>query len=1250
MNERGQRTDSPSGAGEPAAAMSAGTSATEETFDADVIGVDVIGFSRFTQNLIDRKGAGAAEEVRDILDVGFRAVSDRLKISGFIAVDSLGDGILLARPRSSSGSSLAQLANAAEEAFSAALRSLRVRAAFASGRISLCRVGGLQQRWDVVATGAGIEALHAAMRRKRELEPIRSPDESGDATTPSIRAGGRDIRAISEIRRLAVAFVALAPPQEMLHAPLATLQAIASLGQSLAESCGGHLEKITHDDKGLLLDFAFARTREIGRTALDSALDFVLDLQPLLKQRGFTPRFGLSEGYVYRGALELGQRTISIVHGPAVNLCAKLAASGNAEISLDWPSAQNLVARFRDFTAGSERALPNGMRYVAFRLDDVLPRQAARKAEVASFTGRDAERALFVERFRRLEQGNGGLFFLSGAPGIGKTAVLQSLREFVRPPITAYWLHADPRRTAEYMSLWHDLAPHLIDNLPKPGPSEQLSATLTAAGIPPDLHAVLCDVAPNCTYTPSHRLAEIEGVARHEILERALLALVKTATQKSPVLLCLDDAHWYDEASMRLLAKALQAAAHLLVIISHREGRYGSLEELKQACSDVDRTSVALGPLPADAVHQIAASASPILAANPKVLDQVFNLSGGSPFHAEQLAHLLQDRISESVAALARDLAAEPKVIDHILNERLDGLTTVETQLVRTLSILDRPITTTATEALVLAPPHVTRDAIARLASNAFVGTTETGALVMKNRLLADAVVGRVPPRELRLLHRDAARFVATLRASKQDQTASDADLAHHWREAGEFRRAAVSFGKAGDEVLYAGAPELAVEFYERAVSALAEGAVPLSGRAAGWHAGSAVAFWAQGEMKEALDHASRALELIDAAIGGPHWLPRFARKAIARTRRIGLASSPLRKRAVPHALRAPLVTLSAIRAEMAFFLGDVGTVLGASASIGGFASAPRLRARARARANLFLGYTLAQAGMVNAAHRAWNAARAIGEAAEDPVASSHGYLGEAMWHMSFGRWSTAQELLAAARELYGDVADPAYHKFVETLLAFVSYFRGDWQACADRYTALRLVGERQRNLSTQTWGLYGAASALIIPGRFDEADAQLRKAEEIVHDMPDRQSQLICKGLRTQIEFGKGRHDRALESAMDCLALAKSLPANNFGSLEGFAAPAEILLRLSHGGQLGQADRAKVDATKAVAIKTLKRFARNHPIAQPRLALCQAIAFDLDGRHDKAQLEARRGLERAAALDMQFERQKLEHELEARK
>ncbi len=1235
----------------------------EHTFDADVIGVDVIGFSRFTQGLIDEKGPGAAEEVRNVLDIGFRAVADQLADHGFVAIDSLGDGIILVRERSagvdSGQENIDQLIGNAERAFTIALGALRVRAAHASGQVNLCRVGGWQGRWDTVATGAAIEALHVAMARRRQCEATVDGDTGtsvlqGLAAAPRvIQPALRDLASIAEIRKLAVVFFAIKLSGELLGAPLATLQDVTILSQRLAEACGGRLEKVTHDDKGLLFNLSFARTRDIGLTALDSALDFIVELQPLLAKTGFSPRFGLAEGFVYRGPLQLGERTISIVHGPAVNLSAKLAASGRRDLALELSTAHTLAHRLPSFGSGNRFVLQNGIPCVAVDLGDASYR-ATVGAKDSELVGRDADLARLSTALDGLSNGRGGLISLSGPPGIGKTKLLDAFHKSVSPSTNAFWLRGDPRRASQYLSLWRDLMGPLA--LAMSGDRTQSLATaLSAAGIPAGLHTILDDVMPAGNLTALPPLDGIEGIARHDLLARAITAVVAYAAQHNPTLICLDDAQWLDDASCHLLANVLGASPQLLVVLGHRDGHYTHLDQLKRSVDPNRTTHILLDPLGLEAIKAIARSASPTSSYDDAEYEQIFELSGGNPFHTEQIAHWLNGGQAKSVTALARDYIGNPGFLTHVLDQRLDGLTAHETQIVRTLAIFDRPISLAALQTLATSISiHAMGEALASLTANAFVKLGGASAmqashgLTMNHRLLADAVITRIPPTEARDLHSSAARYLGHLRRVTKESGISDAMVAQHWREAGHARRAAVGFGRAGDAVLYAGAPELAIGLYNNALAVLSRGHVAAAiPRVAGWHAGIAVAHWAQGEMTSALDDASRALSILDDCMGGPAWLPRVLRLSIARFRRVLLAPTGLGNAAVPRGARPPLVMVSAIRAEMAFFLGDIGTMMSSYASMMAFAAEPRLRARARARAYLFLGHMAALLGLHGTAHAAWNSARVLGEGVGDNVASSHGHLGEAIWHMSFGRWREARSELQRAVALYANVADPAYPKFVETLLALEAYFRGDWKLSLERFAALHAVGEKQRNRSSQAWGLYGQAEALIPASRWNEANALLEAAEPIVESMPDRQSHIICKGLRAQIEFAQGRYSQAFERANECLGLARTLAVNNFGSLEGFAAPAEIMLRLALDERAPKSVRANARQCARPALKQLWRFARVHPIARPRLYLCRALAARLRKHDLEAARALRLGLEHARSLDMQFEQRKLEREVE---
>ncbi len=88
-------------------------------------------------------------------------------------------------------------------------------------------------------------------------------------------------------------------------------------------------------------------------------------------------------------------------------------------------------------------------------------------------------------------------------------------------------------------------------------------------------------------------------------------------------------------------------------------------------------------------------------------------------------------------------------------------------------------------------------------------------------------------------------------------------------------------------------------------------------------------------------------------------------------------------------------------------------------------------------------------------------------------------------------------------------------------------------------------------------------------------------------------------------------------------------------------------MLRLALDEHVPGSVRARARQRAEPALQQLARFARVHPIARPRLYLCQALAARLRKRDADATRALRLGLEQARSLGMQFEYRKLELEIE---
>jgi len=141
---------------------------------------------------------------------------------------------------------------------------------------------------------------------------------------------------------------------------------------------------------------------------------------------------------------------------------------------------------------------------------------------------------------------------------------------------------------------------------------------------------------------------------------RALRDLLERLSAARPLVLCLDDVHWADPASLDTLAALVRRppAAAVLLALAAREGQLPvALSRALAAAMSEDRAArIALGPLSG-------AEAGELIGADATAL---FSLSGGNPFYLQQLARAQARGVAGGVfgegavpVAVAASLASE---------------------------------------------------------------------------------------------------------------------------------------------------------------------------------------------------------------------------------------------------------------------------------------------------------------------------------------------------------------------------------------------------------------------------------------------------------------------------------------------------------------------------------------------------------------------------------------------------------------
>ncbi|MFG2887399.1 LuxR C-terminal-related transcriptional regulator [Streptomyces sp. NPDC048297] len=211
-----------------------------------------------------------------------------------------------------------------------------------------------------------------------------------------------------------------------------------------------------------------------------------------------------------------------------------------------------------------------------------------------------------------LHEGHGRALVLRGRPGTGRTALLNGCAERARAAGAQV--------------------------LTATGVRSESSLPLAA------LHQTLCGVRDRLDDLPAEPAALLGAVlhagqttvAEPFLLSTAVLTLLESVARDKPVLLALDDSHWFDEESRRVfgfLARRLQGAP--LALVATADGHTGPFFQ------DEGIPEYSIGSLPEPDAVALLATRHPTAA--PGTLRRLLAEAGGNPLGLTELPTLLSD-------------------------------------------------------------------------------------------------------------------------------------------------------------------------------------------------------------------------------------------------------------------------------------------------------------------------------------------------------------------------------------------------------------------------------------------------------------------------------------------------------------------------------------------------------------------------------------------------------------------------------
>jgi tetratricopeptide (TPR) repeat protein len=447
---------------------------------------------------------------------------------------------------------------------------------------------------------------------------------------------------------------------------------------------------------------------------------------------------------------------------------------------------------------------------------EVLSKPTPEITEGRALLGRAREMVALLEAYRDSRAGHGVLVRIAGISGMGKSTLASELLDTLHRREGAVVLMG---RCYDRESVPYKALDHLVDALARH--LRALPPDEVAALLPDDIHDLhrIFPVLRMANAQPTSAPSEEPDPQRARWRAfRAAKELLRRMAEAQPLVLCIDDVHWGDADSARLVAEILSppAAPALLLVACYRSDEAEQSPFLRElgrllalSAMPVDIRDIALGPLPYAEAFALATERLPA-AADAEVAEAIAREAEGNPFSIEELARYLEGR--GEGAAGADTLVG--LTLRRAIEARLSAAPEPSRRLLEIVAVAGRPIE----QELAFAAADLGEDALGCLTPlrsskllRVYPVHDQPGCEVLHDRL-REAVVAALRPDALAARH---GRLATVLEASDR---AEPEELAMHFHSAGDRYRAAQYAAAAGDRAGDAFAFDRAAELYALAI------------------------------------------------------------------------------------------------------------------------------------------------------------------------------------------------------------------------------------------------------------------------------------------------------------------------------------------------------------------------------------------------------------------------------------------------
>jgi class 3 adenylate cyclase/predicted ATPase len=597
------------------------------------------------------------------------------------------------------------------------------------------------------------------------------------------------------------------------------VRAYQSACAEVVQCFDGHIAQLLGD--GLLVYFGYPQAHEDdAHRAVQTGLGILAMLgdlnQGLQHAKGIqlALRVGIHTGLVVVGEMGGLGRQEQLALGETPNVAARIQGLAQPNTAAISEATYRLVQGYFDCEALGEQTL-RGMAEPLNVYRVLTASGAQNRLDIVStrgltpLVGREQEVGLLLERWNQVKAGQGQVVLLTGDAGIGKSRLVQMLKEHVTHEPHTRW----ECRSSEYyqnttLFPLTDLLQRLLRFQSEDTPDEKcgkLEQMLRQYRLPLEESVLLFGPllalpVPDHAYPPLHLSPQRQ---RQKTLE-AIVAILLELAERQPVLFIVEDLHWIDPSTLELLGLLIDQTptASLLVLLTCRPHFQPAWHHRSYL------TEITVNRLSHTQVEQIVTGVTDGKTLPAEVLQQIIAKTDGVPLYIEELTKSLlesgQLNAVDGHYELTGPLStfAIPATLHDSLMARLDRLVTAKA-VAQYAAVIGRQFSYELLQAVSQLDQAMLQYELGRLVEAEIVyhrGVPPQATYTFKHALIQDAAYASLLKSTRQHYHQRIAQVLAV--QFPETAEAQPEILAHHYTEAGLAEQAVPSWHRAGQNAI----------------------------------------------------------------------------------------------------------------------------------------------------------------------------------------------------------------------------------------------------------------------------------------------------------------------------------------------------------------------------------------------------------------------------------------------------------------